>query len=87
MRGESDEDAIAEAIEENGGVILVLGFILAGVFGSLIFSSIGIISEIGFAVTAGVLVDTLLSWLFLIPALMLVLKKYNWWPSKIRHER
>ncbi len=87
MKGESDEEAIAEAIEENGGVILVLGFILAGVFGSLIFSSIGIISEIGFAVTAGVLVDTLLSWLFLIPALMLVLKKYNWWPSNIRHER
>ncbi|MGC8562002.1 MAG: MMPL family transporter [Thermoplasmata archaeon] len=87
MRGESDEDAIAESIEQNGGVILVLGFILAGVFGSLIFSSIGIISEIGFAVTAGVLIDTLLSWLFLIPALMLVLKKYNWWPSNIRHDR
>jgi RND superfamily putative drug exporter len=84
MRGKTDEEAIAEAIDENGSVILVLGLILAGVFGSLIFSSIGIISEIGFAVTAGVLIDTVVSWLFLIPALMLVLKKYNWWPSHIR---
>ncbi len=84
MQGKSDEDAIAEAIDENGSVVLVLGFILAGVFGSLIFNPIGIISEIGFAVTAGVLIDTVISWLFLIPALMLVLKKYNWWPSHIR---
>ncbi|MDA8054655.1 MAG: MMPL family transporter, partial [Thermoplasmatales archaeon] len=84
MRGRTDEEAITEAIDENASVILVLGFILSGVFGSLIFSPIGIISEIGFSVTTGVLIDTVVSWLFLIPALMLVLKKYNWWPSHIR---
>jgi len=83
MAGKNDEDAISEAITENAGVILVLGFILSGVFGSLIFSPIGIISQIGFSITVGVLVDTTVSWLFLIPALMLLLKKYNWWPSKI----
>jgi len=83
MKGKSDEEAIEEAIEENASVVLALGFILAGVFGSLIFSPIGIISEVGFSITVGVLIDTLISWLFLIPALMLVLKKYNWWPSKI----
>ncbi|MEM4090035.1 MAG: MMPL family transporter, partial [Thermoplasmatales archaeon] len=81
MKGKSDEEAIEEAIDENASVVLALGFILSGVFGSLIFSPIGIISEIGFSITIGVLIDTLLSWLFLIPALMLVLKKYNWWPS------
>ncbi len=84
MAGKSDDDAIAEAINENASVILVLGFILSGVFGSLIFSPIGIISEIGFSITAGVLIDTVISWLFLIPALMLVMEKYNWWPSHIR---
>ncbi|MGC8645316.1 MAG: MMPL family transporter [Thermoplasmata archaeon] len=83
MKGKSDEEAIEEAIEENASVVLALGFILAGVFGSLIFSPIGIISEVGFSITVGVLIDTLVSWLFLIPALMLVLKKYNWWPSRI----
>lgn len=83
VNGKSDEEAISEAIKENAGVILVLGFILSGVFGSLIFSPIEIISEIGFSVTVGVLVDTTISWLFLIPALMLLLKRYNWWPSKI----
>ncbi|MEM0312834.1 MAG: MMPL family transporter [Thermoplasmatales archaeon] len=81
MKGKSDEEAIEEAIDENASVVLVLGFILSGVFGSLIFSPIGIIKEIGFSITVGVLIDTLVSWLFLIPALMLVMKKYNWWPS------
>ena len=87
MKGKNDEEAIAEAIRENASVVLVLGFILSGVFGSLIFSPIGIISEIGFSVTIGVLIDTIVSWLFLIPALMLVLKKYNWWPSHIRQNQ
>jgi RND superfamily putative drug exporter len=84
MKGKADEDAIVEAINENASVVLVLGFILSGVFGALIFNPIAIISEIGFSVTIGVLIDTVISWLFLIPALMLILKKYNWWPSHIR---
>jgi RND superfamily putative drug exporter len=83
IKGKNDEDAISEALKENAGVILALGLILAGVFGSLIMSPIAIIKEIGFSITMGVLIDTMVSWLFLIPALMLIMKKYNWWPSKI----
>ncbi len=83
IKGRNDEDAISEALKENAGVIMALGLILAGVFGSLIMSPIAIIKEIGFSITMGVLIDTMVSWLFLIPALMLIMKKYNWWPSKI----
>ncbi len=83
IKGRNDEDAISEALKENAGVILALGLILAGVFGSLVMSPIAIIKEIGFSITVGVIFDTFVSWLFLIPALMLIMKKYNWWPSKI----
>ena len=83
IKGKDDVEAISEALKENAGVILALGLILAGVFGSLIMSPIAIIKEIGFSITMGVLIDTMVSWLFLIPALMLIMKKYNWWPSKI----
>lgn len=83
IKGKNDEEAISEALKENAGVIMALGLILAGVFGSLIMSPIAIIKEIGFSITVGVLIDTMISWLFFIPALMLIMKKYNWWPSKI----
>ena len=51
---------------------------------SLYFSGIGIIQEIGIGLGFGVLVDTFISWPFFVPSVMLLLKKYNWWPSRIR---
>jgi len=42
-----------------------------------------IIQEVGVGLALGVLVDTFISWMFFIPAVMLILKSYNWWPSKI----
>ena len=87
FKGKSDEDAIEEALKENAGVIIALGLIISAVFGALIFSPIRIISEIGVSITIGVLFETLISWMFLIPSLMLIMKKYNWWPSKIRGDK
>ncbi len=87
FKGKSDEEAIEEALKENAGVIIALGLIISAVFGALIFSPIQIISEIGVSITIGVLFETLVSWMFLIPSLMLIMKRYNWWPSKIRGDK
>jgi RND superfamily putative drug exporter len=84
MKGNKDEDAIEKAIVENGGIIMVLGLILMSTFGSLYFSGMGIIQEIGVALAMGVFIATFVSWMFFIPSVMLILKSYNWWPSKIQ---
>ncbi len=84
MKGNKDEDAIEKAIVENGGIIMVLGLILMSTFGSLYFSGMGIIQEIGVALALGVFIATFVSWMFFIPSVMLILKSYNWWPSKIQ---
>ncbi|MCL5803070.1 MAG: MMPL family transporter [Candidatus Thermoplasmatota archaeon] len=84
LKGVSDQEAIKTSIIENGGVIITLGTILFATFGSLYFSGIGIIQEIGIGLGFGVLVDTFISWPFFVPSVMLLLKKYNWWPSRIR---
>ncbi|WP_393970801.1 MMPL family transporter [Oxyplasma meridianum] len=83
MKGISDQEAIKTSITENGGVIMALGTILFATFGSLYFSGLGIIQEIGIGLAFGVLVDTFISWPFFVPSIMLILKKLNWWPSKI----
>ncbi len=86
FKGKNDEDGVRVSLEENGGVIITLGLLLFATFGSLAFSGIGIIQEIGIGLALGVLVDTFVSWPFFVPAIMLYLKKYNWWPSKLRRE-
>ncbi len=86
LKGVGNREAIRTSIVENGGIIITLGTILFATFGSLYFSGIGIIQEIGIGLGFGVLVDTFISWPFFVPSVMLLLKKYNWWPSKIREK-
>ncbi len=82
-KGRTDEEGIKTSISENGGVIITLGTLLFATFGSLAFSGIGIIEEIGIGLGLGVLIDTFVSWPFFVPAVMLYLHRFNWWPSKI----
>lgn len=82
-KGKTDEEGIKTSITENGGVIITLGTLLFATFGSLAFSGIGIIQEIGIGLGFGVLIDTFISWPFFVPAVMLYLRRYNWWPSKL----
>ncbi|MCW6168858.1 MAG: MMPL family transporter [Thermoplasmatales archaeon] len=83
IKGRSDTEGIRTSITENGGVITTLGILLFVTFGSLVFSDVGIITEMGIGLALGVLVDTFVSWPFFVPAIMLYLEKYNWWPSKL----
>ena len=84
MKGEGLRDAIVTSVTENGGVIMLLGTLLFVTFAALYFSAIPLIQEIGIGVGLGVLIDTFISWPFFIPAVMSIIKKYNWWPSKLQ---
>ncbi len=83
MKGAGLRDALITSVSENGGVIMLLGSLLFVTFAALYFSAIPLIQEIGIGVGLGVLIDTFISWPFFIPAVMLAIKKYNWWPSKL----
>ena len=47
FKGNSDEYGVRTSLTENGGVIMTLGTLLFATFGSLAFSGIGIIQEMG----------------------------------------
>lgn len=83
MKGETLRDAIHTSVAENGGVIMLLGTLLFVTFAALYLSAIPLIQEIGIGVGLGVLIDTFISWPFFIPAIMVVMGKKNWWPSKM----
>ncbi len=76
--GKSTEDAILDAVEATGPVILLCGVVMATAFASMIASSMIMLKEFGFVLSLGILLDaTLMIWL-LIPALMMSFKKYTW---------
>jgi putative drug exporter of the RND superfamily len=69
-----------------GGVITSAGAVLAGTFAALATLPVTFLTEIGFAVAFGVLLDTIIVRSVLVTALNLDLGRWVWWPSRLAHQ-
>lgn len=85
IREEAEEHDLTTATERalanTGGVITSAGLILAGTFGALMTLPLRDLFQLGFAVAIGVLMDTFITRSLLVPSLVDLLGKWNWWPS------
>lgn len=66
-----------------GGVITSAGLILAGTFATLGTLPLVVLTEIGFTVAIGVLIDTIIVRSVLVTALTLDIGRMMWWPSRL----
>ena len=66
-----------------GGVITSAGIVLAGTFSVLAVLPLTFLTELGFVVAFGVLLDTFLVRSVLVPAIALTLGDNFWWPSAL----
>ncbi len=66
-----------------GGVITSAGFVLAGTFAALATIPATFLTELGFAVAFGILLDTIIVRSVLVTALNLDIGRWMWWPSKL----
>jgi putative drug exporter of the RND superfamily len=66
-----------------GGVITSAGFVLAGTFAVLATIPATFLTELGFAVAFGILLDTIVVRLLLVTALNLDVGRHMWWPSTL----
>lgn len=66
-----------------GGVITSAGAVLAGTFAALGTLPLVFITELGFAVAFGVLLDTFIVRSVLVTALNLDIGRHLWWPSRL----
>ena len=66
-----------------GGVITSAGFVLAGTFAVLATIPSTQLTEIGFAVAFGILLDTIIVRSVLVTALNLDIGRWMWWPGKL----
>jgi RND superfamily putative drug exporter len=70
-----------------GGVITSAGIVLAGTFSVLAVLPLTFLTEIGFLIAFGVLLDTFLVRSVLVPAIVLSFGPVVWWPSHLARER
>ncbi|MFH8259279.1 MMPL family transporter [Streptomyces roseolus] len=74
---------VQRGVQTTSGVISAAGLILAATFAALTMMPLLYLAQIGCVVAVGVLIDTLLVRLFLVPALILDLGPRTWWPTRL----
>ncbi len=78
-----DATAIIEALEKTGAIITSCGCIMAAAFGSMMLSSTTTMKMYGFALATAIILDATVVRLLLVPSVMLLAGKWNWWPPKL----
>ncbi|MGI8903783.1 MAG: MMPL family transporter [Solirubrobacteraceae bacterium] len=88
--GLGEREAVTAGVGRTGRVITAAAILLAVAIGAFSTSSISFIQQIGLATAAGVLVDAFVVRALLVPSLMALLGRWNWWaPGPLRrlHDR
>ena len=75
-----------KGLSVTGGVITSAGLVLAATFGVLGVLPLVTMTELGFLVAFGVLLDTFIVRSILVPAITLDLGSRIWWPSRLARE-
>jgi RND superfamily putative drug exporter len=83
--GESNEEAVAIGIARTGRVITAAALMIAVVFLAFGVSSVFFMKQIAVGMAVGVLLDATVVRALLVPSLMRLLGKWNWWaPAPLR---
>jgi RND superfamily putative drug exporter len=80
--GENDREAVAVGVARTGRVVTAAAILLAVAVGAFSTSSVSFIQQIGIATAIGVLLDAVVVRTLLVPSLMALLGKWNWWSPK-----
>ncbi len=75
--------AVPEALGATGSTVTSAGLILAGTFGVLAITAQGQVRQIGTGLALGILLDTFVVRTLLVPSIVVLLGRWNWWPSQL----
>ncbi|MHB1575124.1 MAG: MMPL family transporter [Candidatus Dormibacteria bacterium] len=80
--------AVRRAVGVTGTTVSTAGLVLGGTFAVLAIAGGGSgggseIEQIGFGIAAGVFMDTFIIRTLVVPSLVVVLGRWNWWPSRL----
>jgi putative drug exporter of the RND superfamily len=82
-------EAVVRAIGRTGPTVTSAGLVLAGTFGVFAIAGGGAMGgqlrSIGLGLALGVLMDTFVVRTLLVPSAVVLLGRWNWWPSRLSH--
>jgi uncharacterized membrane protein YdfJ with MMPL/SSD domain len=79
--GLSNREAVAIGLERTGRIITAAALLFCIAVGSFATSQVILVKEIGIGVALAVLIDASIVRALLVPSLMAILGRWNWWPS------
>ena len=79
-------EGMLRGLAVTGAVITSAGIVLAGTFSALAVLPLIFLTEIGFVIAFGVLLDTFVVRSIVVPALTFAFGARIWWPSQLAHE-
>ncbi len=80
LNGFNDREAIVRAVEFTGPIVTGAALVLAMAFASLALSRLYILKQAALAVASSVIIDSFIVRPLLVPAIIVLLGKWNWWP-------
>jgi RND superfamily putative drug exporter len=87
-------EAVKKAIGVTGTTVTTAGLVLGGTFAVLGVaaggsSQAGEIQQVGFGIAAGILMDTFFVRTIMVPAFVVLVGRWTWWPSRLyrRHSQ
>ncbi|MHA1116197.1 MAG: MMPL family transporter [Candidatus Heimdallarchaeaceae archaeon] len=85
-KGYTETASIHKGVYRTGPIISAAGIIMAIAFSGLMLSKEMVLNQFGFMLCFAVIVDTFVIRTILVPAIMSLAQKWNWWPSKLPKE-
>ncbi|WP_131746715.1 MMPL family transporter [Frankia sp. Cppng1_Ct_nod] len=83
--GMSNTEAVAHGLERTGRIVSAAALLMSVALGTLVISKIEYIKELGLGAAFAIAIDALVVRPLLVPALMKLLGRWNWWaPPRLR---
>jgi RND superfamily putative drug exporter len=79
IQGATNPEAIVEGLTNTGGVVTSAALIMVVALSGLVFGHIAGLQELGVGLALGVLVDATVVRGLLLPSIMAILGRWNWW--------
>ena len=79
LQGASNDEAIVEGLTNTGGVVTSAALIMVVALSGLVFGHVAGLQELGVGLALGVLVDATIVRGLLLPSIMALLGRWNWW--------
>lgn len=85
--GLPNREAVAVGLERTGRVITAAALLFCIAVGAFATSKVIVVKEVGIGIALAVLIDASIVRALLVPSLMAILGRWNWWPSGSRAHR